>query len=239
MIIIPARLKSTRFPNKVLAKIGNEPMVIKTANAVKEIDEVVIATDSYDVIDVAKNYGFKAVLTSASHNSGTDRIYEAATKLNLKDDEIIINLQADEPFIEKEVVTALINLTKQKRNNLNIIATSCYKIINSHQANDPNIVKVVTNLEGIALYFSRSKIPFSRDNNLNSYKAHLGLYGFSMAKLKEFINMQKGPLEDIEKLEQLRILDNNKQIALIEVKTNSFGIDTKEDLQKALKMHNL
>jgi 3-deoxy-manno-octulosonate cytidylyltransferase (CMP-KDO synthetase) len=239
MIIIPARLKSTRLPNKVLAKIGNEPMVIKTANAVKELDKVVIATDSDEVMNVAKSYGIKAVLTSTSHKSGTDRIYEAAKKLNLKDDEIIINLQADEPFIEKEVVSALIDLTKKYADNKDIIATSCYKIINSNEANDPNIVKVVTNLQNLALYFSRSKIPFSRDNNLNSYKAHLGLYGFTTSKLNEFINMQKGSLEDIEKLEQLRILDNNKQIALIEVKTKSFGIDTKEDLQKAIKLHTL
>ena len=235
MIIIPARLKSTRLPNKVLATIDGMPMVIKTAFGVKDLDKVVIATDSKEVVDVAKKYNLEAVLTSTSHKSGTDRVYEAAKKLNLKDSEIVINLQADEPFIEKEVVKALINLTKKHIENQNITVTSCYKIIDSFVANDPNIVKVVTNLEDIALYFSRSKIPYSREGNLNEYKAHLGLYGFTMAKLEEFINMQHGPLEDIEKLEQLRVLDNNRQIALTKVETNSFGVDTKEDLIKAQK----
>ena len=233
MIIIPARLASTRLPRKVLEKINGTPMVIKTALGVKDLDEVVIATDSSEVVDMAKRYNIASVLTSSSCKSGTDRVFEAAVKLNLKDDEIIINLQADEPFIEKEVVKKLIKLTKKYAKNPEVIATTCYKIIDSNKADDPNIVKVVTSLQDFALYFSRSKIPFSRDNNLNSYKAHLGLYGFTTKKLKEFCNMKSGVLEDIEKLEQLRILDNNKKIALVEVSSNSFGIDTYEDLQKA------
>ena len=239
MIIIPARLDSSRFPNKVLAKIGDIPMVIRTAKAVEELDKVVIATDSKEVIDVANSYNIDAVLTSKNCKSGTDRIYEAAKKLNLKDDEIIINVQADEPFIEKSVVKALLDLTKKYAKNSDIIATSCYKIVSLKEAKNPNLVKVVSNLENIALYFSRSLIPYDRDANLNEYKAHLGLYGFTKKKLEIFCNMQSGILEDIEKLEQLRILDNGKKIALIQVESKSFGIDTKDDLQKALKMHIL
>ncbi len=232
MIIIPARLSSTRLPNKVLAKIGDREMVIKTAQAVASIDRVAIATDSNEVIEVAKKYGFEAVLTGEC-KSGTDRIYEAAKKLNLDENEVIINVQADEPFIEKEVVETLFELTKKYAKNEEVLATTCYKLIDEKEANDSNIVKVVTNLEGFALYFSRAKIPFAREESLKTYKAHLGLYGFTMKKLAKFCTMQEGILEDIEKLEQLRILDNGYKIALTQVETKSFGIDTKEDLERA------
>jgi len=239
MIIIPARLASSRLPNKVLVKIGSTPMVIKTAFAVESVDRVVIATDSQKVVDVAKQYGFEAILTSQTCRSGTDRIYEACQKLNLLKDEIVINLQADEPFIEVEVVKTILDITKKYAKNSNIIATTCYKTISIKSAKDPNIVKVVTNLENMALYFSRSLIPFSREDNLKEYKAHLGLYGFTVEKLEKFCNMNSGVLEDIEKLEQLRILDNGYKIALAEVRSNSFGIDTKEDLTRALQIHTI
>jgi 3-deoxy-manno-octulosonate cytidylyltransferase (CMP-KDO synthetase) len=233
MIIVPARLASSRLPRKVLADIGGTPMVVKTAQAVSQLDEVVIATDSKEVAEVVESYGFKAVMTSNSCNSGTDRVYEAGKKLNLKDDEIIINLQADEPFIEIGVVKKLIDLTKEMANNSQVIATSCYKIINQEEANEPSIVKVVTDRDNFALYFSRSLIPFSRDNKLTEYKGHLGLYGFTMAKLREFCNMNSSELESIEKLEQLRVLESGRKIALVEVESNSFGIDTQDDLIKA------
>ncbi len=239
MIIIPARVESSRFPNKVLAKIGDIPMVIKTALAVKEIDRVVIATDSKEVIKVAKEYGFDAIITSSSCNSGTDRIYEAATKLNLADDEIIINVQADEPFIEKEVVKTLFDLTKKYANNSEVLATTLYKIVDYASANSPNLVKVVTSKDNFALYFSRALIPYDREAKKDKFKAHLGLYGFTYSKLKTFCQMGESDLENIEKLEQLRILDNGYKIALQEVTSHSFGIDTKEDLAKALKLHRL
>jgi len=239
MIIIPARLASSRLPNKVLAKIGDTPMVIKTAQAVQSVDRVVIATDSQEVVDVALSYNFEAVLTSSSCKSGTDRIYEAALKLELNSNEPIINVQADEPFIEESVVTAMLEITKKFAIDEEVLATTCYKIISKQQAKDPNIVKVVTNRDNFALYFSRSLIPYSRDEDLNEYKAHLGLYGFTLPKLEKFCNMGNSILEDTEKLEQLRILDNNYKIALTEVKSNSFGIDTQEDLEKALKLHTI
>lgn len=236
MIIIPARLASSRLPNKVLAPIGKYPMVIQTAMRVKEVDEVVIATDSNEVIETAKKYNIKALLTSSKHKSGTDRVYEAASKLNLKAHDIILNIQADEPFIEQEVIKSLLELTKKYQNNKEVIATTCYKEVSATTAQDPNIVKVVTNKENFALYFSRSPIPFHRENQQISYKAHLGLYGFTFEKLQLFCNMPTSQLEDIEKLEQLRILDNNYKIALVKVQSNSFGIDTKEDLQKAKEL---
>jgi len=239
MIIIPARIGSSRFPNKVLADIGGMPMVVRTAKAVENIDDVVIATDSQEVIDIAHIHDIKAVLTSDKHQSGTDRIYEAAQKLGLNENEIIINVQGDEPFIETDVVQAIYNLTKKNKENARIMMNSCYKTISNPEADDPNIVKVVTDSEDIALYFSRAKVPYPRDHHFDAYKGHLGIYGFTVKSLRDFCMLTPAPLEDIEKLEQLRALYHGYQVAMVEVNTESFGIDTPEDLEKALKYHNL
>jgi 3-deoxy-manno-octulosonate cytidylyltransferase (CMP-KDO synthetase) len=239
MIIIPARIGSSRFPNKVLADIAGTPMVICTAKAVSSIDRVVIATDSQDVIDIADRYNIEAILTSTEHNSGTDRIYEASSKLGLDDNEIIINVQADEPFIEREVVKAIFNLTKSNALNSKIMMNSCYKYINNPEADDPNIVKVITDSSDIALYFSRAKIPYPRDHHFNRYKGHIGIYGFTKGSLERFCELKSSPLEDIEKLEQLRALYYGYEVAMVEVETKSFGIDTPEDLEKALKIYNI
>ena len=239
MIIIPARIGSSRFPNKVLANIDGIPMVIRTAKAVEDIDDVAIATDSQEVIDIAEKYNIKAVMTREDHQSGTDRIYEAAQKLELDEDEIIINVQGDEPFIETEVVQAIHNLTNKNKNDERIMMNSCYKTINNPEADDPNIVKVVTDEEDIALYFSRAKIPYPRDHHFDSYKGHLGIYGFTVRSLRQFCMLSSSPLEHIEKLEQLRALYHGYEVAMIEVKTESFGIDTPEDLEKAIKHHIL
>jgi 3-deoxy-manno-octulosonate cytidylyltransferase (CMP-KDO synthetase) len=239
MIIIPARIGSSRFPNKVLADIGGLPMVIRTAKAVESIDKVAIATDSEEVLMIAKKYGILAVITSTEHNSGTDRIYEASQKLNLHDNEIIINVQGDEPFIEKNVVQAIFDLTKKNQDNPLIMMNSCYKYINNPEADDPNIVKLVTNEKDIALYFSRAKIPYPRDHHFDQYKGHLGIYGFTKKSLEHFCKLSPAPLEEIEKLEQLRALYHGYKVAMVEVETISFGIDTAEDLEKALHLHNL
>jgi len=239
MIIIPARIGSSRFPNKVLADIDGIPMVIRTAQAVASIDNVAIATDSEDVVNIAKKHNITAIMTSTKHNSGTDRIYEAAEKLELKDNEVIINVQGDEPFIEKEVVQAIFDLTQKNAGNPNIMMNSCYKYINNPEADDPNIVKLITNDDDIALYFSRAKIPYPRDHHFNEYKGHLGIYGFTKKSLETFCKLSPAPLEDIEKLEQLRALYHGYQIAMVEVETKSFGIDTPEDLENALIIHNL
>ena len=239
MIIIPARIGSSRFPNKVLADIGGIPMVIRTAKAVEDIDDVAIATDSQEVIDMAQKYNIKAVMTREDHQSGTDRIYEAVQKLELDEDEIIINVQGDEPFIETEVVQAIHNLTNKNKNNERIMMNSCYKTISNPEADDPNIVKVVTDEEDIALYFSRAKIPYPRDHHFDSYKGHLGIYGFTVRSLRQFCMLSSSPLEHIEKLEQLRALYHGYDVAMTEVETESFGIDTPEDLEKAIKHHIL
>jgi len=166
MIIIPARIGSTRFPNKVLADIGGVPMVVRTAMTVSDVDEVIIATDAQEVVDIAAEHNIKAILTSDTHQSGTDRIHEAAKKAGLKNDAIIINVQGDEPFLESEVVRAVYDLTVKNRNNEKILMNSCYKRITNPEADDPNIVKVVTDTEEIALYFSRACYGHGRDRTL-------------------------------------------------------------------------
>jgi len=239
MIIIPARIGSSRFPNKVLADVGGLPMVIRTAKAVEKIDKVAIATDSLEVIKMAESYDIRAIMTSVEHHSGTDRIFEATQKLGLKEDEVIINVQGDEPFIEEEVVKAVFNLTVKNSSDEQVMMNSCYKTINNPEADDPNIVKLVTTDEGQALYFSRAKIPYPRDHHFNDYKGHLGIYGFTKKSLAMFCQLSAAPLENIEKLEQLRALYHGYTIAMVEVETKSFGIDTQEDLENALKIHNL
>jgi len=236
MIIIPARLKSSRFEAKILVDIAGLPMVIRTAKRVSLVDEVVIATDTKEVVELAKEHGIEAVLTSENHQSGTDRINEAASLLNLDDNEVVVNVQGDEPFIEPEVVKAVIDKVKEKQNN-RFTMVSCYKEINSDLADDPNHVKVVCDSENRAIYFSRSKIPYHRDHyNQTPYKGHLGIYGFTKKSLEEFCSLECTGLEDIEKLEQLRAISNNKPIHMVKVNSKSFGIDTKEDLENALKV---
>ena len=235
MIIIPARLNSSRFENKILVDILGLPMVIRTAKAVSILDDVVIATDSQEVIALAKEYDIKAVLTSTEHQSGTDRINEAVNILNLPDDEVVVNVQADEPFIEPEVVQAVINQVKKLKNR-EFTMVSCYKDISSEMADDPNHVKVICDDNGDAIYFSRSKIPYHRDHyNSANYKGHLGIYGFTKKSLNDFCSYESSLLEETEKLEQLRAVSNSSKINMVKVESNSFGIDTKEDLENALK----
>jgi len=233
MIIIPARLKSSRFENKILADILGLPMVIRTAKRVEALDDVVIATDSQEVIELAKKYNIKAVMTSESHQSGTDRINEASNILGLQENDIIINVQADEPFIEPEVVQAVINRVKNSCEDFTMV--SLYKEITSELADDPNHVKVVVDNNDNGIYFSRSKIPYNRDHYTNvSYCGHLGIYGFTKKSLNQFCSFPTSSLENIEKLEQLRAISCGKKIAMVKVISQSFGIDTKEDLTNAL-----
>lgn len=238
MIIIPARLNSSRFANKILVDIVGLPMVIKTAKQVSNLDKVVIATDSQEVIDLAAKHGFDAVMTSSEHQSGTDRINEAVNILDLDDDEIIINVQGDEPFIEEDVIKAVINrVQKVKDNNEEVMITSCYKEISSELADDPNHVKVVLDEHQNAIYFSRAKVPYHRDHyEAATYSGHLGIYGFTKKSLNNFCKLDSSKLENIEKLEQLRAIDNGYTVAMVKVESKSFGIDTEEDLKNALRI---
>ena len=230
MIIIPARLASTRFPNKILANIHGLPMVIATAKRVQNLDDVAIAADTEEVVALAHDYGFKAILTSQNHQSGTDRINEAASKLSLSEDEIIVNVQADEPFIEEAVVKSVIERAK----NTDAMITSACKKIDLTHVKDPNLVKVILNAHGNAIYFSRSAIPYDREGGFEGYFGHLGIYAFRKKSLETFCTLPYAPIEHIEKLEQLRAIYHGYSIAMVEVESQSFGIDTKEDLERAL-----
>ncbi len=230
MIIIPARLASTRFPGKILANIHGLPMVIATAKRVQNLDDVAIAADTEEVVKLASDYGFKAILTSQDHQSGTDRINEAASKLNLSENEIIVNVQADEPFIEEAVVKSVIE--RAKRTDA-MITSACKKIDLLH-VKDPNLVKVILDTNKNAIYFSRSVIPYDREGGFEGYFGHIGLYAFRKKALETFCALPYAPLEHIEKLEQLRAIYHGYTIAMVEVESQSFGIDTKEDLERAL-----
>ena len=236
MIVIPARMASSRFPQKVLADIGGVPMVVATARRVSEVDRVVIATDSEAVRDRAADFGIEAVMTSASHQSGTDRVAEAVRIVGADEEEIVVNVQGDEPFIEPDVVRKVYEKTAEvAASKRPAMMVSCYKYIDSEAAEDPNHVKVVTDHEDYALYFSRSKIPYDRDVR-DRWKGHLGIYGFTRHTLETFCALDESPLEKVEKLEQLRALWHGYEIAMVEVASRSFGIDTKEDLERAKKI---
>ncbi|MRI58914.1 MAG: 3-deoxy-manno-octulosonate cytidylyltransferase [Epsilonproteobacteria bacterium] len=230
MIIIPARLASTRFPKKALYPIDGVPMVIHVAQRAKEVDEVVIATDAQEIAEAAREYGFRAVMTSKAHKSGTDRINEAATILGIDQDEIILNVQGDEPFIEPKTIQRLKEHTK---NHPEAMICSLYKEVPLSLGDDPNSVKVVTDAANYALYFSRSLIPYPR-SSYDTLKIHLGLYGYTKKMLERFCALEPAPLEQIEGLEQLRALWHGYDIAMAKVESKSFGIDTPQDLKRAL-----
>lgn len=231
MIIIPTRLASTRFANKILADIGGIPMFVKTARLASNIDDVVVACDDEDIAKIAAKFGIKAIMTSKAHDSGTDRINEAAKKLGLGSDDIVINLQADEPFFEEKNLAKFKDFTTQRLKD-GAFMTSCLKFTNHEDAQNPNLVKVITDKDDYAIYFSRSLIPYPR-SRCELYKAHIGIYGYSADTLAQFCALRTKELENIEKLEQLRALSSGKKIAMLEISSDSIGIDTIEDLKVA------
>ena len=245
MIIIPARLKSTRLPNKLLLPLGGIPLIIRTAKNAEKIDDTVVACDSEKILEVCKAHKIHAILTSPLHSSGTDRCAEVARALDLPRNEIVINLQGDEPFLEESVVESLINSMRHTH-----FMASCYKEISAENALDSNLVKVVISNDNFALYFSRSVIPFRRDSTDSTrdsadsapaeskliYNGHIGIYGFFAWSLAEFCALPKSPLESIEKLEQLRALWHRKEIFMTKVATKSIGIDTEADYKNAQKI---
>lgn len=240
MILIPARLASTRFPRKIIQEILGIPMIVRVAKRAMEVDSTVVASDSLEVVEICRHHGIEAILTSKDHASGTDRIAEAARILELPPHEVILNVQGDEPFLEPEVIASL----KEKMQEASLgdsppFMASAYKKVSQEEASDPNLVKVVLDNHSCALYFSRSPIPFWRDCTESTplfYRGHLGLYAYTGSSLQAFCALPSSSLEEIEKLEQLRALSHGHKILMIEVETRSFGIDTPQDLNRALKI---
>lgn len=214
-------------------------MVVRTARQVRHLDDVVVAADDESIIEVCKAHDVRAMLTSTTHKSGTDRINECAQLLNLEDDDLVINLQADEPFIEAEVIELLMErLNLLKEYGMPFIMGSCYNAINAEAAQDANLVKVVLDVDHNAVYFSRSPIPYNR-SGAATYYGHIGIYGFTKKSLHDFCALDDAPIEDIEKLEQLRAIYHGHKITMVKVASTGFGIDTPEDLARAIEIFNL
>lgn len=227
--IIPARLGSTRLPEKVLRPINGAPMIFhvwKRACQARHLKEVIVATDSGKVLDCVKEFGGKAVLTRDDHPNGSSRAAEAAEK---SDADIVINIQGDEPLIDPRNIDSLVEALEQ--DPAEEAATLAVRKFDKEGYENPNVVKVICGAKGHALYFSRSPLPYYRETPADfSYLKHMGLYGYRKSFLLKFVSWPVSRLEDAEKLEQLRILENGGRILVIETPYDSLGVDTQTDL---------
>ncbi|MBI3753555.1 MAG: 3-deoxy-manno-octulosonate cytidylyltransferase [Deltaproteobacteria bacterium] len=234
--IIPARYGSTRLEGKPLLDIAGKPMVrhvYERAKKARLVNDVIVATDDRRIFDVVKKFGGAAVMTSASHKSGTDRLAEAAA--NIKCD-VVVNVQGDEPLVEPEMIDEAVKPLVDDSEVY--MATLKTKISDAEELNSPNVVKVVTDKNGFALYFSRYPIPYVREQGQgkNIHYKHIGLYVYRKDFLLKFAQMKPTPLEEAEKLEQLRVLENGYKIKVVETRYNSIGVDTMEDLERVRRM---
>jgi 3-deoxy-manno-octulosonate cytidylyltransferase (CMP-KDO synthetase) len=226
--VIPARLESTRLPGKPLRAICGRPMiawVYENARQAAGLDHLLVATDSPDIESYCREQRIPVIMTSREHKSGTDRLAEVMVK---EPASIYVNIQGDEPMITPDHVELLLRPFNQDA----ATQVSTLKVaIDAETALDPNVVKVVTDPIGRALYFSRARIPFDRDENGQvQYFKHQGFYAYSSAALKTFHHLPPSPLEKLEKLEQLRYLENGIDIAVMETPHDTIGVDTEEDL---------
>jgi 3-deoxy-manno-octulosonate cytidylyltransferase (CMP-KDO synthetase) len=228
--VIPARYAATRFPGKLMQVLGKKPIirhVYDNTAATGLFKDVLIVTDSDIIYKEIKENGGKAIMSKKEHESGSDRIAEAVAEMNV---DIIVNVQGDEPFIKKEPLQKLVQLF----NDPGVQVASLMRKISKEEAGDPNNVKVVTDRSGYALYFSRSIIPYQRDERTNTgYFLHVGVYAYKKNVLMNFTKWPQSSLEKIEKLEQLRYLENGIKIKMAETDYNNIAIDTPEDLEKA------
>lgn len=234
--IIPARFASSRFPGKPLALVDGTPMIIKVwQRAIEALDQVYIATDHNEIKDIAEKAGAVVILTSSNHNSGTERIAEAAEIILAKHDKsdpVILNIQGDEPLINTRAIKDLCKAFQDEKVG---IATLMHKISDPDSINNPNRPKVVTDARNNALYFSRAPIPWTNKQNPHEsldYFQHIGVYAFRYSTLRDITNLPPTPLELSESLEQLRWLENGYSIRCIETNYEGIGVDTPEDLEK-------
>jgi len=230
VVVIPARLESTRLPNKVILDIGGKPLIQRVFEQVKKskkVSDIFIATDSEKIIKLVESFGGKAILTSSKHQSGTDRIAEAVQNLET---DFIINVQGDEPLISPNLIDSLISVLEND-DEVSFVS-AMRKIDNLEDLDNPNCVKVITDFSQNAIYFSRSKIPFSRDNDFQNYFQHIGIYGYKKDFLLKYSQLPQTVLEQTEKLEQLRAIENGFKIRMVETEYKSIGVDTLADLEK-------
>jgi len=242
IVIVPARLASTRLPRKPLAELAGLPMVVRVAQraALSGADRVVVATDSVEVLDACASHGVAALLTRADHPTGTDRLAEAADQLGLADDMIVANVQGDEPLLPPEVVGNVAELLAERPDCA--IATAAHPLHDAAEFFDPNVVKVVADRNSRALLFSRAPIPWARDafaadrsrlpEALPAWR-HIGLYAYRAGFLRRFPSLARAPIEEQEALEQLRALWHGYGIAVLPLpQPLPPGVDTPEDLEK-------
>ncbi len=235
--VIPARYASTRFPAKLMQDLGGKTVILRTYQAAintKLFDDVFVVTDSDLIYDEIISNGGKAIRSIKEHESGSDRIAEAVENLDV---DIVINVQGDEPFIDAEPLAKVIEVFKNDLDKKVDLASLMREITNQEDINNPNNVKVVVDQNGFALYFSRSVIPYPREQNVGvRYMQHIGIYTFRKQALLDFYSLPMQSLEASEKLEQLRYLEFGKRIKMVETTHVGIGIDTLEDLEKARKM---
>jgi 3-deoxy-manno-octulosonate cytidylyltransferase (CMP-KDO synthetase) len=238
IVIIPTRYGSTRFPGKPLAAIGAKPMiqwVFEKSSRAADITDVFVATDDRRIFDAVKSFGGKAVMTSAKNRSGTDRVAEAAEKIGLDADDIVVNVQGDQPLFDPR---CLDDMVRPFAGDPDLeMSTLAFKIINPDEITNPKDVKVTFDRHGYALYFSRSPIPFGRDPSIpfDTYK-HLGFYAYTRRFLEKFRKLPEGQLEKIEKLEQLRALEHGYRIRVVVTAYDSPEVDLPEDIARIEKL---
>ncbi|NDK99581.1 3-deoxy-manno-octulosonate cytidylyltransferase [Photorhabdus bodei] len=242
-VIIPARFASTRLPGKPLADIHGKPMIVRVMERAKRSGaaRVIVATDNHDVVDAVVAAGGEACLTNENHHSGTERLAEVINKYQFSDDEIIVNVQGDEPLIPEEIIKQVAeNLAGCKAG----MATLAVQIHDAEEAFNPNAVKVVMDKQGYALYFSRATIPWERDRFIQSretigdnFLRHIGIYAYRAGFIRRYVQWEPSPLEQIEMLEQLRVLWYGEKIHVgIALKAPGVGVDTPEDLAAIRKV---
>ncbi|MBE7692330.1 3-deoxy-manno-octulosonate cytidylyltransferase [Tenacibaculum finnmarkense] len=234
--MIPARYSASRFPGKLMKNLGGKPVIVRTYQAAVTanlFDEVYVVTDSEIIFKTIEQAGGKAIMSIKEHECGSDRIAEAVESLEA---DIVVNVQGDEPFIDTVSLSKLIKSFEEDKNNTIDLASLKVAMTSLEDIENPNNVKVITDVNNFAIYFSRSVIPFHRDKELNvTYYKHKGVYAFRKQALLDFYNTPMTPIEAAEKIECIRYLEVGKKIKMIETSVESIGIDTPEDLEKAIK----
>jgi 3-deoxy-manno-octulosonate cytidylyltransferase (CMP-KDO synthetase) len=226
--VIPARLASTRLSRKMLREVAGQPLlghVYQGVRASPLLDDVIIATDSDEIMEVCSRNGWKAQMTSSDHRSGTERVHEVSNSVSA---DVYLNVQGDEPLTRQEHIASLLGVMKNPAVQVGTLKTPAAAV----DLNNPNAVKVVTDLDGRALYFSRATIPFDRDGSHPAYSKHLGFYAYRKPALDLFVRLKESSLERSERLEQLRFLENGVPIHVAETPHDTVGVDTEEDLRR-------
>lgn len=233
--MIPARYEASRFPGKLLQDLEGKSVIVRTYEASVQtglFDQVYVVTDSEQIQSEIEQHKGKVILSKKVHETGSDRIAEAVSFL--KDDvDIVVNVQGDEPFVNKEILSKLLGVFKEENANVIDVASLVFPLTEVTEITNPNNVKVVMDADNLALYFSRAPIPFPRDNSQAYYYQHIGVYAFRKEALLSFAKLPMGMLEKAEKLENLRFLTNGMKVKMVVTNEKSVGIDTPEDLEKA------